>query len=83
MTKTITLTHEQANLLTCYILMTTNYRKGEKEAWERLAKEAEEDGRLKFPKAPSNAKFWEETEAQLTEIRTIIDAAPLTGRDKS
>ena len=83
MARTITLTDEQANLLTCYILMTTNYRKGEKEAWESLAKEPEEDGSLKFPKAPSNAKFWEETEAQLTEIRKIIDAAPFTGRDKS
>ena len=83
MARTITLTDEQANLLTCYILMTTNYRKGEKEAWESLAKETEKDGSPKFPIAPSNAKFWEETEVQLTEIRKIIDAAPFTGRDKS
>ena len=83
MARTITLTDEQANLLTCYILMTTNYRKGEKEAWESLATETVEDGSLKFPKAPSNAKFWEETEAQLTEIRKIIDDAPFTGRDEA
>ena len=77
MKKIITLTHEQANNLICYLLMTTNYRKGEREAWERLATEKKPDGTPKFPNAPSNARFWEDTERELDEIRQIIDAAPL------
>ncbi|MBQ6840436.1 MAG: hypothetical protein IJO45_07055 [Oscillospiraceae bacterium] len=77
MKKTITLTHEQANDLVCYILMTTNYRKGEREAWESLAREKMSDGTLKFPNAPGNAQFWQEMDTKLDEIRNIIDNATL------
>jgi hypothetical protein len=77
MKKTITLTQEQATNLVCYLLMTTNYRKGEREAWEKLAVETTEDGKPKFPNAVSNARFWADTEREIAEISQIIDAAPL------
>lgn len=78
-TKTVTMTHEQWVTLTSYLLMTTNHRKGEREAWERLATETDENGKPSFPNAPSNAKFWADTERELEEIRTIIDRAKLQG----
>lgn len=40
---TLELTEEQASALEIYLLMTTNYRKGERETWESLAKEQNED----------------------------------------
>ena len=83
MVKTITMTHEQATTLVCYLLMTTNYRKGEREAWERLATEKKEDGTLRFPNAPSNAKFWADTEKEIEAIRKIIDAAPLLDEEET
>lgn len=77
MKKTVTMTHEQWITLTSYLLMTTNYRKSEREAWETLATEMESDGTLSFPNAPGNARFWAETEQELETIRKIIDDAPL------
>ncbi len=77
MKRIITLTHEQAVRLTSYLLMTTNYRKGEREAWERLATEKEPDGTPSFKNASSNAMFWAEMERDLEEIRKIIDDSPL------
>lgn len=74
--KTVTFTHEQANLLACYILMTTNYRAGEAEAWDKLAEETNEDGTPVFKHAKSNAYFWREMSADLEEIRLLIDNAP-------
>lgn len=76
MTRTITLTHEQANLLECYILMTTNYRKDEAEAWAELAKEKNEDGTPRFKNADSNSKYWHDLSNNLEEIRNIIENAP-------
>ena len=77
MKRTITLTHEQAVKLTSYILMTTNYRKGEREAWASLSAEKAPDGTLRYPNAPGNYKFWEEMERDLEAIRKIIDDSPL------
>ena len=77
MKKTITLTHEQAVTLTSFLLMTTNFRKGEREAWEKLATERKPDGTPSFPNAPGNARFWVEMEQELEAIRKIIDGAPL------
>ena len=77
MKKVITLTHEQAVNLTSYILMTTNFRKGERESWEKLAAETGEDGKPAFPNAPGNAEFWANEERLLDDIRKIIDDAPL------
>lgn len=72
-TVTIKLTEDQANTLACYILMTTNHRKGERDAWLSLAEERNTDGSQKFIHASSNAAYYEELERQLTEIRHIID----------
>lgn len=67
-TKTIKLTYEEINTITCYILMTTKYREGEAEAWERLATEKKPDGSLKFPNAKRNAQFWRKQQKELTAI---------------
>lgn len=72
-TKTVKLTLEQVVTLTTYILMTTNYRKREREAWETLSQEKEENGEPAFPNALSNARFWAEEETKLTEIRNLLD----------
>lgn len=72
-TKTVKLTLEQVVTLTTYILMTTNYRKREREAWETLSQEKEESGEPSFPNAPSNVRFWADEEIKLTEIRRILE----------
>lgn len=70
---TLELTEEQASALEIYLLMTTNYRKGERETWESLAKEQNEDGTLKFPNAPSNADFLERTKRNDREyIKNLV-----------
>lgn len=79
--KTITLSHDQATKLVCYLLLTTNYRKGEREAWETLAAEREEDGTPSYPKAQSNADYWAELDRDLEAIRKIINDAPLTPKE--
>lgn len=71
--KTITLTYDEVSILSCYILMTTKYREGEAEAWDRLATETEPDGSPKFPKAKSNAQFWRDMEEQLNIIRGKLE----------
>ena len=77
MKKSITMTYDQASTLICFLLMTTNYRKNEREAWERLATEKKPDGTPRFPNAPSNAQFWADTEIEIEEIRKIIENAPV------
>lgn len=77
MKKTITLTHDQATTLVSYILMTTNYRAGEKNAWEALSKELNEDGTPRYPNAKNNYEFWEEMGAAIEEIKEIINNAKL------
>lgn len=71
--RAVTLTNDQWNTLTCYILMTTQHRKGEREAWESLAKETNEDGTPKFKNAASNAKYYADLEKKLEVIRNVID----------
>lgn len=66
--RTINLTDEQANLLVCYILMTTHYREEEAKAWVELAEE--------FPKKDvfrKNAKYYAELSGRLDEIKDILD----------
>lgn len=74
----VELTQEQVNTLVCYILMTTQHREKEKEAWEELAKEMNEDGTLKFKNAESNAEYYTKLEEKLTEIKIILDNARWT-----
>ncbi|MEG1562177.1 MAG: hypothetical protein RR365_00790 [Bacteroides sp.] len=74
--RTIKLTDEQANILVCYLLITTDYRKEETEACQRLSQEKNEDGKLRFPNMEGNARWWEKAHAEIDEIRKAIDAAP-------
>lgn len=71
--RTVTLTNEQWSTLTCYLLMTTQHRKGEREAWEALAKETNADGTPKFKHASSNASYYAELEKKLEVIKKAID----------
>ena len=71
--RAVTLTNEQWNKLTCYILMTTQYRKREREAWEALSKELDDDGTPRFKHAASNAQYYAELDADLEKIKEIID----------
>ena len=74
----VELTKEQVNTLVCYILMTTQHRKGEREAWEELSKEMNEDGTPKFKNAKSNAEYYADLEFKLEEIRNVLDDARWT-----
>ena len=76
---TLELTEEQADALDIYLLMTTNYGKGEREAWESLAKERNEDGTSKFPNAPSNADFWKKQNETIENILKILQGAKIGG----
>lgn len=73
--RAVELTNEQWNALTCYILMTTQYRKGEKEAWQKLAEEIDENGQPKFKNAASNARYYENLEKTLKDVINTIDQA--------
>lgn len=72
-TKTIELTYEEISTISCYILMTTKYREGEAEAWERLAAEKNPDGSPKFKNAKSNARFWREETEKLIAIKNKLE----------
>lgn len=67
------LTFHEAQTLVCYILMTTNYRKDEINAWEELAKEKDEDGNPTFPKAKKNADFYRKQSKELETIKDKLD----------
>lgn len=73
----VELTNSQWNTLTCYILMTTQHRKGEREAWQQLATEKDENGQPKFKNAQSNAEFYESLEQTLADIQAAIDNRPV------
>lgn len=73
--KTVELTKDQLNTIVCYILMTTQHRKSEREAWEKLAQEKNEDGTPAFKNAQSNAEYYAELETKLTTIKEILDNA--------
>lgn len=66
--RTINLTDDQANLLVCYILLTTQHRKEEQQAWAELAEEFPEKNVFK-----KNAEWYAELEPRLAEIKEIID----------
>lgn len=73
--KAVTLTNEEWNSLVCFVLMTTQYRKGEAEAWERAAQEKDENGQIKYKNAQSNAEYWRNQNEVLEEILKKIDKA--------
>lgn len=71
--KTVTMTREQWNKLTCYLLMSTKHREGEAKAWAELAEEKAEDGSVKYKNAAGNAEYWRELVTDIEEIRKKID----------
>lgn len=73
--ETVTLTRDAWHWLTTYLLMTTKYREGERDAWKNLSKELYEDGKPKYTKAASNAKFWSDMIEKIDAIRKAIDNA--------
>lgn len=74
---TVTLTDEQANLLTFYITLTAGYRKGEMETCQKVGAELNEDGyTLKYPNIAANATWWEKANKTLEGIKEAIDKAP-------
>ena len=69
----VTLTNEQWNKLAVYILMSTSYRKGELETWQKLAGEQNANGEPAFPNAKGNVEFFSSLEDTLDEIKKAID----------
>lgn len=70
--KAVTLASRQWDALTAYLLMSTKYREGERDAWRRLSAEKNADGTPVYKNAESNADFWEELTGQLEEIRRAV-----------
>ena len=71
--RTITLTDEQATLLTRYILISTDFRKGEIKECSELGREKTADGKLRFPNMAAHAAWWIRTHYELEHIRKSID----------
>ena len=71
--RSVTLTNTQWNRLTAYLLMTTTFRQGELETWEKLAEEKMPDGTPEFPNAPGQVDFWKGMIADIAGIRETID----------
>lgn len=74
-TRTVTLTNAEWNSLTCYLILTTKHREGERDAWLDLSLERNEDGSPKFPNAAKNAEYWQEVIDDLDQIRAVIERA--------
>lgn len=72
---TVAMTNAQWSTLTTYILTTTQSRRQEREAWERIMAEVDAEGLPKFPNAADNAKYYVELEAELDAILKCIDGA--------
>lgn len=75
--RTISLTNAQWGRLTTFLLMSTQYREGELEAWEKLATEKNDDGTPTFKNAENNAAFWRGMIEDIAEIRESIDGVRL------
>lgn len=71
--RAVTLTNDEWNTLTCYLLQTTGHRTNERDAWLDLAKEKKPDGTPKFPNAPKNAAYWQEVIATTERIIKKLD----------
>lgn len=71
--RSVTLTNKDWSRLVCYLLMSTKYREGERDAWQSLALEKNPDGSPKFEKAASNAAYWQEVVDDLERIKVKLD----------
>ena len=69
---TIEMTRDEAQDLEVFLLMTTQYRLGEAQAWSKLAVEKEPDGTPTFQSAESNARFWTNMEATMKSVQDHI-----------
>lgn len=69
----IPLTGRQKNDLYCYILMTTKHAENERDAWERLSKELDDQGKPEFPNAESNFRFWVDMVKKIETISRILE----------
>ena len=72
--KTVTMTNAQWNRLVCYLLTSTQYREGERDAWAKLAEEKNPDGSPVFKHAASNAEYWKDVCNDLEKIKAAIDS---------
>lgn len=71
--RAVTLTNDEWNTLTCYLMQTTKHRTGERDAWQSLAEEKNPDGTPKFPNAPKNAAYWQEVIDTMERIIPKLD----------
>lgn len=71
--RAVTLTNDEWNTLTCYLLQTTRHRADERDAWLSLAEEKNLDGTPKFPNAPKNAAYWQEVIDTMERIIPKLD----------
>lgn len=71
--KAVEMTNEQWSRLTTYLIMTTQYREKEYNAWKELAEEKDENGNKMFQNAESNAEYWKELIEDIEVITKIID----------
>ena len=70
--RTVALTNVQWNKLYIYLLTTTNYRKEQISAWEKLACKTNPDGSPEYPNAAGNAEYLREPQRDLSEIAQKI-----------
>jgi len=80
--KTVTLTNGQWSSLTMYLNMSRAYREDEKNAWEKLAEELDEEGNPKFKHAASNAEFWKKMNETIKIIKTKVDDESCKGQQE-
>jgi hypothetical protein len=73
--RVITLTDEQAITLHMYLMITTQYRKKEQEACQKLSLEKLENGEARFPAAKNNADWWGKAIKAIEDIEIMIDSA--------
>ena len=71
--RAVTLTNEDWNSLTCYLLMTTQYREGERDTWRKLAEETDDSGNPVYKNARKNADFWQRQIELVERVRSAID----------
>lgn len=76
----VELTEEQISTLDVFLLITTNYRKKELEACERLSRRLDEEGNIRYPDMKSNAQYWKKQSEIIEEVQKAINKAMTTPR---
>lgn len=69
----IELTAEQVSNLSFYLGISGSYRKDEIEACKRFSEEIDEDGKPKYPNMRGSVEWWEKTNRDIEDIKTILD----------